>query len=121
MLPWAASVPVPLMLPVVSVAAPLTVRVVPAAIEVVARRSTFARVWLPVTVPPAKTSVAVPGSTVPAVYVQLLAVRIVPAIVRVPLGLLMTTSGMPPLATVDAPVSCWAAAPLKSSVAAPPP
>ena len=62
----------------------------------VARKSTVFRVWLPVIVPPAKTSVAAPGSTVPAVYVQLLAVRIVPARVSVPDGLLMTTSGRPP-------------------------
>ena len=60
---------------------------------VVARKSTALRVWLPVIVPPAKTSVEVPGSSVPAVYVQLFAVRIVPARVSVPDGLLMTTSG----------------------------
>ena len=63
---------------------PLTVRVVPAAIVVVARKSTALRVWLPLIVPPAKTSVEVPGSSVPAVYVQLLAVRMVPARVSVP-------------------------------------
>ena len=39
--------------------------------------------------PPAKTTVEVPGSTVPAVYVQLWAVRIVPARVSVPEGLLI--------------------------------
>ena len=33
---------------------------------------------MPVTVPPAKTTSDAPGSTVPAVYVQLLAVRSVP-------------------------------------------
>ena len=39
--------------------------------EVVARKSTALSVCEPVTVPPAKTTVEVPGSTVPAVYVQL--------------------------------------------------
>ena len=63
-------------------------------------------------VPPAKTSVEVPGSSVPAVYVQLLAVRIVPARVSVPDGLLMTTRGRPPAAVVAAPVRVWAPAPL---------
>ena len=67
--PWAATVPV-LRLPAVSVNDPPTVRVVPAAIVVVARKSTALRAWLPLTVPPAKTTVEVPGSTVPAVYVQ---------------------------------------------------
>ncbi len=71
--------------------------------------------------PPAKTSVEVPGSTVPAVYVQPVAVRIVPARVSVPEGLLMTTAGRLPLAVVDAPVRVWAAPPLTSRVALPPP
>ena len=55
------------------------------------------------TVPPAKTSVELPGSTVPAVYVQPVAVRIVPARVSVPEGLLMTTGGSAPAAVVAAP------------------
>ena len=79
------------------------------------------RAWQPVIVPPAKTTVEVPGSSVPAVYVQALVVRIVPARVSVPEGLLMTSSGRSPLAVVDAPVSVWAPAPLMSSVAVPPP
>src|SRR5207247_2037912 len=110
-------VPVPLSAPVVRVVAPVTVRVVPAAIEVVARMSTALRVCEPAIVPPAKTSVEVPGSSVPAVYVQLLAVRIVPARVRVPDGLLMTTAGRAPAAVVEAPVNVWAPAPENSSVA----
>ena len=61
-----------------------------------------------------------PGSTVPAVYVQLVAVRIVPARVRVPDGLLMTTSGRSPAAVVAAPVKVWAPAPLIRRVAVPP-
>ena len=69
--PWAARMPAPLRLPAVSVVVPATVRVVPAAMVVVARKSTEARVWLPVIVPPAKTRAAVPGSSVPPAYVQL--------------------------------------------------
>ena len=46
---------------------------------------------MPLIVPPAKTTVEVPGSIVPAVYVQLLVVRSVPARVSVPEGLLMTS------------------------------
>ena len=61
-----------------------------------------------------------PGSTVPAVYVQLFAVRSVPAIVSVPLGLLIAMSGRAPAAVVEAPVKVWAAAPLIVSVAVPP-
>ena len=38
-----------------------------------------------------------------------------------PDGLLMTTSGMPPLAVVEAPVSVWAPVPLIRRVAVPPP
>ena len=56
-----------------------------------------------VTVPPAKTTSEVPGSTVPPVYVQLWVVRIVPARVSVPEGLLMTSRGRPPAAVVAAP------------------
>ena len=66
-----------------------------------ARKSTALRVWLPVIVPPAKTTVEVPGSSVPAVYVQLWLVRIVPARVSVPDGLLMTTGAGRPTAVVD--------------------
>ena len=51
---------------------------------------------MPVIVPPAKTTVEVPGSSVPAVYVQLWVVRMVPARVSVPDGLLMTTVGRSP-------------------------
>ena len=70
--------------------------------------------------PPAKTTVEVPGSTVPAVYVQSWVVRIVPARVSVPEGLLMTTRGRSPAAVVAAPVNVWAPAPLMSSVPVPP-
>ena len=83
---------------------PAAVRVVPAASEVVARKSSALRVWLPLIVPPAKTTVELPPLTVPAVYVQLLVVRIVPARVSVPAGLLMTRAGRLPLAVVEAPV-----------------
>ena len=69
----------------------------------------------------AKTTVEVPGSSVPAVYVQLWSVRIVPARVSVPEGLLMTSGGRLPLAVVEAPVKVWAPAPLMSRVAVPPP
>src|SRR5438093_195454 len=117
--PWSASVPVPLSAPEVSVVAPVAVRVVPAATDVVARMSTSLRLWLPVTVPPAKTTVDVPASTVPAVYVQLFGVRIVPARVSVPAGLLMTTAGRSPAAVVAAPVNVWAPPPLMSRVAVP--
>src|SRR5258705_415734 len=103
-LPCAASVPVPLRVPDVRFTAPVAVRVVPAAIDVVVRKSTALRVWLPVIVPPAKTRVELPASTVPAVYVQLCVVRIVPARVRVPDGLLMTNRGRSPLTVVEAPV-----------------
>src|SRR5437867_994512 len=120
MAPWAASVPVPLSAPEVSVVAPLAVRVVPAATDVVARMSTSLRLWLPVTVPPAKTTVDVPASSVPAVYVQLFGVRIVPARVSVPEGLLMTRRGSCPAAVVAAPVNVWPAVPLTSSVPVPP-
>src|SRR5438093_1163081 len=119
-LPWTASVPVPLSAPEVSVVEPVTVSVVPAAPEVVARKSTSLRLWLPVTVPPAKTKVDVPASTVPAVYVQLFGVRIVPARVSVPEGLLMTRRGSCPAAVVAAPVNVWPAVPLTSSVPVPP-
>ena len=105
MSPWAARVPVPLRLPALRVVDPLTVRIVPAAMLVVARKSTALRVWLPVMVPPAKTSVEVPAFSPPAVYVQLLAVRMVPARVRVPDALLTTTSGSAPATVVAAPVS----------------
>ena len=119
MAPWAATVPV-LSVPPVRLRLPPTVRVVPAAIVVVARTSTALSVWLPVIVPPAKTSVEVPGSSVPAVYVQLFVVRIVPARLSVPEGLLMTSSGRLPAAVVAAPVKVWAPLPLMSRVAVPP-
>ena len=61
-----------------------------------------------------------PGSSVPAVYVQLFAVRIVPARVSVPDGLLMTTGGQAAGGGVAAPVNVWAPAPLMSRVAVPP-
>ena len=117
--PWAATVPV-LKVPPVRLRVPPTESVVPAAIVVVPRTSTALRVWLPVTVPPTRTSVDAPGSTVPAVYVQLFCVRSVPAIVSVPLGLLMTTSGNAPAAVVEAPVNVWAPAPAMARVAVPP-
>ena len=120
MAPWAARLPVPLRLPAVSAVVPVTVRVVAAAMLVVARKSIEAKVWLPVIVPPAKTRAAVPGSSVPPVYVQLLLVRIVPARLSVPAGLLMTRIGRLPLAAVEAPVSAWAPVPLTSRVAVPP-
>ena len=53
-------------------------------------------------------------------YVQLLPVRIVPARVSVPDGLLITTSGQAPAAVVAAPVNVWPPAPLIRSVAVPP-
>ena len=53
-------------------------------------------------------------------YVQLWVVRIVPARVSVPDGLLMTSTGRSPAAVVEAPVNVWAPAPLTSRVAVPP-
>ena len=70
--------------------------------------------------PPAKTTVEVPGSRVPAVYVQLLVVRMVPARVSVPEGLLMTRAGSVPAAVVAAPVNVWAPVPSMSRVPVPP-
>ena len=61
--PWAASVPVPLSAPLVRLSEPVTVSAVPAAIDVVARKSTALRLCEPVIVPPAKTSVELPGSS----------------------------------------------------------
>ncbi len=63
--PRAARLPVPLRAPPVRLSGPPATRVVPAAIEVVARRSTPLRVWLPLIVPPAKTTVLAAGSRVP--------------------------------------------------------
>ena len=120
-LPWAASVPVPLSDPAVSVVRPVAVSAVPAAIEVVARSSRLPRVCEPVTVPPAKTTVEAPGSMVPPTYVQLLAVLIVPARLRMPAGLLMTSGGRLPLAVEAAPVNVWGPAPSMRRVAVPPP
>ena len=57
----------------------------------------------------------------PAVYVQFDAVRIVPARVSVPDGLLMTTTGSPPAAGVAEPLNVWSRVPSMSSVALPPP
>src|SRR4029078_12955213 len=97
-LPWAARVPVPIE-PSARVSKPVTVRVSVTGIvwTVVLLRTTSPRVWLPLIVwVPAKTTVEVPGSTVPAVYVQLWVVRIVPARVSVPAGLLMTRAGRSP-------------------------
>ena len=72
---------------------------------------TLARLWLPLIVRvPAKTTVVVPGSSAPAVYVQLRPVRIVPARVSVPDGLSMTTLARLPAARVEAPVNVWSAA-----------
>ncbi len=110
-----------LRLPAVRVTAPDAVRVVPAAIVVVARKSSAPSVCEPVTVPPAKTTSEDPWSTVPAAYVQPFDVRIVPASVSVPDGLLMLTSGTFPAAVVAAPVSVCAPVPLISSVPVPPP
>ncbi|TMD27669.1 MAG: hypothetical protein E6I94_09415 [Chloroflexi bacterium] len=93
----------------------------PAAIDVVARKSSAFRVWLPVIVPPAKTTVEAPGSSVPPTYVQALVVRRVPASVSFPAGLSMTRAGRLPAAVVAAPVNVWATAPSMRSVAAPPP
>ena len=64
MSPRAATVPV-FRLPAVRVRLPPAVRVVPAAIVVVARKSSALRVCEPVTVPPANTTSDVPGSMVP--------------------------------------------------------
>src|SRR5436309_682166 len=117
--PWAEMVPVLSVRPV-RLRLLRTVRVVLAAIVVVARTSLALRVALPMLVPPAKTRVEVPGSTVPAVYVQLFVVRIVPARLSVPEGLLMTSSGRLPAAVVAAPVKVWAPLPLMRRVAVPP-
>ena len=48
------------------------------------------------TVPPANTTSDVPGSSVPPLYVQVFVVRIVPASVSVPDGLLIVTQGEDP-------------------------
>ena len=70
----------------------MTVRVVPAAIEVVS--ADVDREGLAAGDRAAgEDDGRAPGSTVPAVYVQLLVVRIVPARVSVPDGLLMTIGG----------------------------
>ena len=75
---------------------------------------------MPVIVPPAKTTSEVPALTVPAVYVQLWLVRIVPARTRVPAGLLMTSAGRSPEAVVEAPVKvCVAGAVDEQGAAAP--
>ena len=138
--PWASRVPAPLSVPAVSVARPGTVivplfvtvtttgivnvparpRVVPAAIVTAPRSSRLPSACEPLIVPPAWTRVDPAAFIVPAVYVQLLVVRIVPARVSVPEGLLMTRSGRSPAAVVAAPVNVWAPAPLRSRVAAPP-
>ena len=52
----------------------------------------------------------------PAVYVQLCPVRMVPARVSVPDGLSMTTLGRLPAAVVEAPVKVWSTVPLTRSV-----
>src|SRR5438552_1137332 len=57
---------------------------------------------------------------VTAVYVQALPVRIVPARVSVPAGLLMTSAGRFPAAVVAAPVNAWAPDPSMRRVAVPP-
>ena len=99
----------------VSVVPALTVYVTPPPLNV-----TLARLWLPAIVRlPANTTVDVPGSSVPAVYVQLRPVRIVPARVSVPDGLSMTTAARLPAARVEAPVNVWSTAPLMSSVPVP--
>jgi hypothetical protein len=61
-----------------------------------------------------------PASTVPAVYVQLFADRIVPTRVSVPNVLLKTTIGSAPAAVVAAPVKVCAPGPLTRRVAVPP-
>ena len=119
MAPSASTVPV-LRLPSVRVSVPVTVSVVPAPTVYVVlppANVTSLRVWVPVIAwLPAKTTNDVPGSSVPAVYVQPVVVRIVPASVSVPEGLLMTTLGRLPAASVAAPVNVWAPAPSMSSV-----
>src|SRR5438128_1019931 len=116
-----ASTPVTLADRKASLAEKTAVRVVPAAIDVVARKSSALRVWLPVIVPPAKTTVEVPGSTVPAVYVQALAVRILLLRVRVPpiFSLFPYTTLF--RSVVAAPVNVWGPDPSMRSVAVPPP
>ena len=57
----------PLRLPAVRATVPAAVTVVPAAIEVVALKSRLLSVWLPVIVPPAKTTSELPALSVPAV------------------------------------------------------
>ena len=111
--------PVPLSEPAVRLSEPAAVRVVPAAIEVVARRSIALRVWLPVIVPPPKTTVEVPGSRVPPTYVQAVVVRMVPARVSVPAGLSMTSSGRLPTVVVAVPVNVWGPDPSMRRVAVP--
>ena len=72
------------------------------------RMSTLARVWLPVTVPLVNTTVAPVVVNVPptALNVQLWLVRMMPvpgpagARVRLPAGLLMTTTGRSPTRAV---------------------
>src|SRR5438105_3409987 len=121
MSPWAARVPVPLRLPALRVVDPLTVRIVAEASVVVVRKSTALRVWLPVMVPPAKTTVDVRSEERRVGKEWRLAVWMVPDRERVPDALLTTSRGRLPLAVVDAPVSVWAPAPLMARVAAPPP
>ena len=112
------------MLPSVRASPPVTVRVVPAAtvyVEPAPLNTTSVRLWLPlIVIVAANTTVEVPGSRVPAVYVQLRPVRMVPTSVSVPDGLLITRLGRLPAAVVEAPVNVWAPAPLMSSVPVPP-
>ena len=75
---------------------------------------------MPVIVPPAKTRVEVPGSSGAGGVRPVAGVRIVPASVSVPDGLLMTTRGRWPLAVVEAPGEGLGAVPLNRSVAVPP-
>src|SRR5438093_1040177 len=108
-------------MPAVRVVLRVTVSGARAATDVVAGKSTAVRLWLPVTVPAAKTTCELPAATACAGYVQPFEVRIVPGRVSVPEDLLMTNAGRLPLAVVEAPVRVWAPAPVIARVVAPPP
>ena len=62
----------------------------------------------------------VPGSTVPAVWVQLRVVRRVPTRPRLPPDLAISTTGRLPVVAVALPVKVWSADPSKRRVAVPP-
>src|SRR5438270_807461 len=108
MSPWAARVPVPLRLPALREIGRASGREGASVSVVAARLTTAMRVWLPVMVTPAKTSVEVPAFSQPVAYVQLQAVRMVARRVRVHDDLLTASRGWLPLVVVQAPASVWA-------------